>query len=197
MNYSKIYYSIINRAKSRLDLPIVEVHHILPKSLGGSNKKENLVRLTPREHFVCHLLLSKMHSGKEKQKMVYALWAIMNLCNNHQHRRKVKGRLYENLRKEFVSAQRSTIGANRVNTGKKRPDRTSASFTTEWKANISAAKKGKPTWNKGISHSDETKALQSQLAKNRPVQECPHCKKLVAGPSNFLRWHNDNCKLKN
>ena len=196
MNYSKVYYNIIDRSKSREVPPIVEVHHIIPKSLGGSNKKDNLVKLSPREHFICHLLLTKMYSGKEKQKMVYALWAIMNLCNNHQYRKKIKGKVYENLRKEFVAAQKSTRGEAHHNTGKKRPDRTAASFTDEWKANISAAKKGRPTWNKGITHSNETKALQSQLAKNRPVQECPHCKKLVAGPSNFARWHNNNCKFK-
>ena len=196
MNYSKVYYNIIEQAKSRPLPPIVEVHHIIPKSLGGSNKKENLVKLTPKEHFVCHLLLTKMYSGKDRQKMVYAIWAIMNLCNNHQHRKKVKGRIYESMKIEFVKAQKSIIGSARYNTGKKRPDRTSASFTNEWKANISDAKKGKPTWNKGITHSDKTKALQSELAKNRPVQECPHCKRLVAGPSNFKRWHNDNCKFK-
>lgn len=196
MNYSKIYYSIVERSRSRTNPPIVESHHIVPKSLGGSNKKENLANLTPKEHFVCHLLLTKMYSGKEKQKMVYALWAIMNLCNNHQYRKKVKGRTYENLRKEFVAAQKSITGSARCNTGKKRPDRTSESFTDKWKANISAAKKGKPTWNKGITHSDKTKKLQSQLAMNRPKQECPHCKKIVSGPSNFTRWHNENCKLK-
>lgn len=196
MNYSKLYYSIIERAQSRAEPPIVEVHHIVPKSLGGSNKKDNLAALTPKEHFVCHLLLTKMYSGKDKQKMVYAMWAILNLCNNHQYRKKIKGRTYENLKKEFVAAQKSITGAARYNTGKKRPDRTSESFTDEWKANISAAKKGKPTWNKGITHSDETKALQSQLAKNRQKKECPHCKKMVAGPSNFTRWHNENCKLK-
>ena len=196
MNYSKVYYSIIDRARSRPVLPIVESHHIIPKSLGGTNKKENLVNLTPKEHFVCHLLLTKMHTGKEKQKMVYALWAIMNLCNNHQYRKKVRGRTYENLRKEFVSAQKSITGIARHNTGKKRPERTSATFTAEWRANISTAKKGKSTWNKGIPHSDATKALQSHIAKNRPTQECPYCKKIVAGPSNFTRWHNENCKFK-
>ena len=196
MNYSKVYYNIINRSKSREVPPIVEVHHIIPKSLGGNNKQENLVKLTPREHFVCHLLLTRMYSGKEKQKMVYALWAIMNLCNNHQHRKKVKGRLYENLKKEFVAAQKSIIGVDRHNTGKKRPDRTSESFTPEWRAKISAANKGKTTWNKGITHSTKTKELQSQLAKSRPKQECQYCKKIIAGPSNFTRWHGNNCKSK-
>lgn len=53
-----------------------EKHHILPKSFGGSNKKENLVELTIREHYVCHLLLTKMVSGELRAKMIYALSLI-------------------------------------------------------------------------------------------------------------------------
>lgn len=195
MNYSKLYYNIVERALSRDKPPITEVHHIVPKSLGGSNKKSNLVSLTPKEHFICHLLLSKMYTGKEKQKMVYALWAIMNLCNNHQHRKKIKGKLYESLRVEFIQAQKSITGKARSNFGKK-TGRTKETFTDEWKANISAAKKGKAAWNLPNGHSDKTKALQSFIAKNRPKKECPHCYKLIAGPANFTRWHGDNCKAK-
>lgn len=41
-----------------------ERHHIVPRALGGSNAKDNIVPLTPREHFVAHLLLAKIHGGK-------------------------------------------------------------------------------------------------------------------------------------
>jgi hypothetical protein len=46
------YFSIVNRALSRVvgDM-YVEKHHIIPKSLGGSNDKSNLVKLTAKEHF--------------------------------------------------------------------------------------------------------------------------------------------------
>lgn len=194
--YRSWYYNIIQRAQSRAIHPaIVEKHHIVPKSLGGTNDQNNLVKLSPREHYICHLLLTKMCEGKAKQKMVYALWAIMNLSNPYQKRKIIKGRLYESLRLAYIQSQKDKAGPQHPNRGKK-TGRTKESFTAEWKANISAAKKGKPTWNKGIAHSNETKALQSQLAKNRPTQECPHCKKMIAGPSNFTRWHNENCKLK-
>jgi hypothetical protein len=38
-----------------------EKHHILPRCMGGDDTKENLVRLTPEEHFFCHKLLCKIH----------------------------------------------------------------------------------------------------------------------------------------
>lgn len=196
--YCLWYYTIIQQAQSRTSIPeVIEKHHIIPKSLGGTNDSSNLVSLTPREHYICHLLLTKMCEGKARQKMIYALWAIMNLCNKYQERKVIRGRLYESLRQEYIQSQKDKAGPNHPNRGVKRLDRTKDSFTPEWKARISAAKKGKPTWNKGINHTEETRALQSLIARSRVKKECPHCKKVIAGPSNFTRWHNDNCKSKN
>jgi len=41
-----------------------EKHHILPKSIGGSDCKDNLIRLTAKDHFFAHRLLAKIHKGK-------------------------------------------------------------------------------------------------------------------------------------
>ena len=70
--YSRIYYSIIERAKSREKIGYTETHHILPKSMGGTDDPFNLVELTAREHFICHLLLPKMTEDENYYKMVYA-----------------------------------------------------------------------------------------------------------------------------
>ena len=72
MDYEKIYYSIINKAKNRMLNEYMEKHHIVPRSLGGNNKKENIVSLTAREHFICHWLLWKFTKGKNKIKMGHA-----------------------------------------------------------------------------------------------------------------------------
>ena len=166
MNYSQVYSNIVSRAKSRPRPPIVESHHIIPKSIGGTDSEDNLVDLTPKEHFLCHLLLVKMYSGKEKQKMVFAIWAMMNLCNKHQHRKKIKGRLYESLRIEFLKSQKDRAGENHPLKGKK-TGRTKEDFTDEWKAKISAAKKGKPGHSKGISRPDSVKNAVSKANKGR------------------------------
>ena len=60
MDYEKIYNRIIERAKNRLLIGQIENHHIIPRSEGGSNKKENKIELSPKEHHICHLLLIKM-----------------------------------------------------------------------------------------------------------------------------------------
>jgi spermidine synthase len=63
MNYERIYYAIIEKAKSEKrskKTAYYESHHIVPASFGGSNRVENKVLLTPREHFICHYLLMKI-----------------------------------------------------------------------------------------------------------------------------------------
>jgi hypothetical protein len=69
--YTKWYCNIILKALER-DKPIsyLEKHHILPKSfkLGGERDKENMVNLTLKEHFICHLLLTKMLTDEKSRK---------------------------------------------------------------------------------------------------------------------------------
>lgn len=63
MKYKRIYDELIAMAKARtpLDGVYYECHHVVPMSMGGSNKKENLAVLTAREHFIAHWLLYKIH----------------------------------------------------------------------------------------------------------------------------------------
>lgn len=81
MNYSKIYFSIIENRKNNPYEGYVECHHIVPKSLGGTDEKSNLVNLSAREHFICHLLLAKMYSEGtiNYHKMVKA-FMMMLVC---------------------------------------------------------------------------------------------------------------------
>ncbi len=54
-----------------------EVHHIIPRSLGGNNDKTNLVRLRASDHYIAHKLLYLMCTGEDKQKMALA-WSMMS-----------------------------------------------------------------------------------------------------------------------
>ena len=74
MNHQKVYDAIITKAKleNRVKLKrnqegyvYYENHHILPKCLNGDNKKENLVLLTAREHYICHKLLTYIYKGNK------------------------------------------------------------------------------------------------------------------------------------
>jgi len=109
MDYKAIYYKIIEKAKKETEngnryVGYYEKHHIIPKSLGGTNKKENLVKLTAREHFICHWLLVKMYDKgtTERNKMLCALWRMQ--CINENHQRYINSHVYEKLRIEFAEA---------------------------------------------------------------------------------------------
>jgi len=58
-----------------------EWHHILPKSMGGSNRKINKVALTGREHFIAHLLLVRCTVKPARLKMVRALVRMRKHAN--------------------------------------------------------------------------------------------------------------------
>lgn len=106
MNYRRIYFSIIERRKQTPPIGYSEVHHITPKSLGGSNDHCNLVRLTAKEHYLCHLLLIKMveRNSFEYYKMVKA-FSMMANCSSANQKRIITSRMYERLKEDFSIAQ--------------------------------------------------------------------------------------------
>lgn len=100
--YHKWYFNIIENAKNRTSIDgYVEKHHIIPRSFGGDNTKSNMVILLSREHFVCHKLLVKMTTGKNKQKMALALSMFLTGCRNHTGRHTVSSHDYEYIRTEL------------------------------------------------------------------------------------------------
>jgi hypothetical protein len=131
MNYLKIYNKIIDKAKNREINGYIEKHHIIPKCLGGLNKKENLVKLTAREHFICHLLLSKIYGGK----MIYTLFRMS------------KNGKYNSKKYEYFINYFS--GQGNPFYGKKHSEET--------KIKMSKIRKGKPSSNLNKKMSEEQK----------------------------------------
>lgn len=66
MNYKKVYDELMLSRLDRVcnDDFYYEKHHIIPKSLGGTNKKDNLVKLTPKEHFLAHMPSLSQNRGR-------------------------------------------------------------------------------------------------------------------------------------
>lgn len=103
MNYKKVYEKIIN---NRINNPIqqnnlylyTEKHHIIPRSVGGTDDKSNVIILTAREHFICHLLLTKMYNKNTSEwfKMIKA-FSYMYTKNKKQCRYS-NNKWYEYLR---------------------------------------------------------------------------------------------------
>lgn len=117
MNHRHVYMKIINHAKLEMKNGFrpkspsekrhkflnqyFEFHHILPRSLypKWSNRKSNLIALTAREHFFCHLLLVKIYP-------TYEMWgALFRMSKDGRGDKKITSREYEIIRKEFSKLQ--------------------------------------------------------------------------------------------
>ena len=164
--YSKCYYNIIEHRKNNPVNGYVERHHIIPKSLGGSNKKENIVALTAREHFVCHRLLVKMTSGRDKMKMSYAIRCLINQENKHQQRYKISSQTYAaiiSITKASISKYQT--GKNNPYYGKTHSEEVRAKMRAKRALQIITSRKGKV-------YSEE--ALQRWRDGNKKQFEDPH-----------------------
>jgi len=136
--YTLWYSSIIENARTRTLTCYKESHHIIPRSLGGTDEKHNLVDLTAREHFICHWLLVKIHTGQEQHKMIYALNGMKrNGKDNDRYETAITSRVYARLKEEFGRVHSETMkGRTPSNKGK--------SMSEEQKARIRATKAANP-----------------------------------------------------
>lgn len=122
--YQKWYSYITQNGKTSKDEGD-ERHHIVPRSLGGNDDPQNIAFITPREHFVCHWLLTKIYpSGEEHWKMINA-FRMMRAENSNQQRysTKITSRVYENLKREYSILQSERMsGENNPMWGKTHSD---------------------------------------------------------------------------
>lgn len=102
--YLKRYIAFIEYCNCKTHLPkdgeYSERHHIIPKSFGGKNNKENIIKLTARQHFIAHWILS--HT--EDESMIWAFWLFVNGYSTKQQERKdlkITSRIYEKIKEQF------------------------------------------------------------------------------------------------
>jgi len=79
MDYLKIYENLMERSRNRTLHEYKEKHHIIPKCLGGNDNIDNLVSLTPEEHYIAHLLLVKIYP--KNSKLIFAANMMANRNN--------------------------------------------------------------------------------------------------------------------
>jgi hypothetical protein len=107
-----------------------KVHHIIPKSCGGTNKKENLLVVPTRWHYILHCWLPFVYLEQNNQDAYYKMLAAWHRMNNFKSDfrsdlkdLKIDSKLYERLRvdhsnylKEVMSEKQS--GSKNSNYGK-------------------------------------------------------------------------------
>jgi hypothetical protein len=197
--YTTWYYNIIDSAQAR-NLPRktagTEIHHIMPKCMGGE-RGNNLVVLTTREHFICHWLLTKMVSAtKHKWQMWNAFGCMLWMVSDKHKRYKVSSHLYAQLKIGYSNSKRERM------IGDKNP-RWGTKHTPETKAKMSRSHAGRvksPEECKKLSDAHKGKpkpgAARRMSGPNNPNNikvSCVYCKNEIPSPI-FKRWHGDKCR---
>jgi len=181
--YKNWYNSIIATATHRILTTYTEKHHIIPRSLGGDDSSTNLVDLTAREHFICHWLLTKIHTDSAKYLMLNALQGMRRQNKNQQrYKTKITARVYANLKEEWglLSSERikgdknPMWGKHHTAEAKEliRQKNLGNKITDEQRAKISASQTGKKR--KPFSEEWKAKLSASGSGKNNSMYGKTH-----------------------
>lgn len=200
--YTTWYCSIIANALNTNKEGYTERHHIIPKSLGGDDSNANLVRLSAREHFVVHWLLTKMVQGEDARKMKYAF----KLMAKHGKSSRVSGIARETTAKHSAETK-AKIGQSQI--GRVQSEEAKQKMRDHWavaladgdkryhpKMRTESREKMRKRKIEMFSNMTATQKAQWNVSVRLQTQvewTCPHCGVHGRGTSNFTRWHGDNC----
>lgn len=198
VNYQKHYDRLIEKASQRILQGYKESHHIVPRCMGDTDDKSNLVDLTAPEHYVAHQLLAKIYP--KNRGLIYAC-AIMTASSEGQIRNnKMFGWIRERVAKACSERHK---GRKRSQATKDKMSKASKGVpkSKEHRASISKVRTGVSTirdkirethLNKVVSKETLKKMSESMIKINKEVT-CPWCGK-VGKLTGMKSWHFDRCK---
>lgn len=171
MTYNEFIQNILD-TRGRFNIPdgeYKERHHIVPKSVGGTNDEENLIDLYAKEHFIAHRLLAL--ENPDNSSFIRAWYLMSHLKNDKEERYECTPEEYEEAKIAFVSLMREAMsGENNPMFGH---SFTPYEMTEEIKQKISNSLKGRMSEERmgegnpfyGKHHSEETKRVFSEQRK--------------------------------
>lgn len=178
----------MNRATNRILEGYTELHHIVPKCMGGDNSPSNLVALSAEEHYVSHLLLTKIYPKNK------SLWYAANMMANRNNKQYAWIKKHHaNIVSEDKMGFKHTSDAKEKmsNAIKNRWAGNEEGFIEEQRRRASNPKKNKENYfqPKSPEHKDNI----SKAALQRPRVACKHCGKEItkANIKNHMKVHSN------
>ena len=180
MDYQRQYELLIAKHGTH-DKPAgySERHHIVPKSMGGSNDTSNLTYLSAKAHFVAHHLLWRWHRNSS---MAYAFKCMSEMGSGERYR--PTAAVYSEAKAAF----------RQVNRGK--------TLSTEHRAKLSKAHSGKPMTsekracllkvNLGRVCSAETRKKMAEANSRLADVYCFSTGEIIAEAVGLTKWSKDN-----
>lgn len=158
MDYAAHYARLIKRGKERKLDGYFEVHHIMPRCMGGSDDPSNLVELTPEEHLIAHKLLVQIHPDNVD------LITTVFVMSGGRKGRFAGNKVYGWLKRRFSERRKGYKHAE------------------ETKQKMSAASKGKPK-----SEAHRKRLSEVRTGKSRGPHSEEHKRNLSAGIKSALK----------
>lgn len=190
--YTSYYNFIVDNAKiqnrNKNDGNYYENHHIIPRSIGGNNDKENMVLLSFREHFLCHWLLTKMVSGDNVFKMNAAFYRMST--SSKFNTRKIGSRQFE-IMKSYNKKTRLKYSEDRKN---KHSEAIKKSWIGASERRLALSERAK-NQNKGVPRNSETIEKISKSLSGVKHTEERNARKSVRQKKNWLLTFRDNSQL--
>ena len=141
-----------------------EVHHILPKCMGGTNDKNNLVRMPVKYHIIAHLLLNCIYPDN------FDLIKAAILMTTTRDGERVSTRIISRLRIESSMKQKQKIVSEdtrrKISTSRK-----GIIYSIDTRKKMSESKKGNKNPNFGKSLSKEHREKISISNKGKVISE--------------------------
>lgn len=173
MDYRHHYEQLIMRARERVLSGYSEKHHVIPKCVGGSYRKENIVRLTPEEHYIAHILLVRIYPNKKA--LIYAAKMMANRSNKvhgwlrRLHAKQVsadrKGTKLSDAHKSAIS--RAVAGEGNGMHGRKHTEQTRAKLRSSNRSRDPSVRSKIGESRRGKQHTEDAKALMRLRIQER------------------------------
>jgi len=153
MNHKWHYDNLIKTRKTldrnKYNGTYYEDHHIIMKSMEGTDDKDNRLLLTAKEHYIAHYLLWKIYRNNQ------TAYAFFYMCNDgNKTGIKISSRIYEEIRIECAKISSITLKSLWNN--------------PETREKLSIANSVK---NKGRKHTEESRKNMSEAHKGIPQSQ--------------------------
>ncbi|MEA1973242.1 MAG: HNH endonuclease [Candidatus Cloacimonadota bacterium] len=208
--YGIVYIKIIEKSKMKNRIKLskhnnnyvyYEEHHIVPRSIDETliHEKDNLVLLTAKEHFICHILIwkhfKKLKNIRFERKMSKAIRQLnnngkynskiyeklkMNLSHSEETKKKISENSKSGTKKVREKLRQANLGKTMSEESKIKRKETwnnkSKEELEEYSRKLSKSLKGRPKpkgsgTQKGFKHSEETKIKISESREGLVLSE--------------------------